>query len=178
MLSNDRVQTLGQALAAVAMSALLLALAAGCGVSFGATDDETEVFKSLTVEGDFRLGGVLTMTLEVEQPYAADVPIVCELLDDDAPATATVEPDATATPVAFSAVGPTPQNKVRDLIRKTIFENPDGGIVDEVTPVPETLEREFDAPEEAGRYEIECYTPADDNNAISTKFTIAPVLAR
>jgi len=163
-------------LGAVVVPAVMLTVAAGCGISLGATEGETEMFKDLRVEGDFRLGGELHMFLAIEQPYAVDVEVRCDLLDEDAPPTATPEPDATPTPVEIPPLQPTPSNKVADVFQRHVGANPEGGIVDEATPVPEPVEVTFNAPEQAGLYRLRCYTPLDEENEIELTFTVQPIL--
>ncbi|MDZ4278601.1 MAG: hypothetical protein U1B78_05625 [Dehalococcoidia bacterium] len=164
---------LGALVAAAVLSAVLMA----CGVSFGASEDGTELFKRLTVTGDFRRGSTLSLTLEYAQQYPVEVEVSCVLLQESSGGTATPEPPdsgepPTPTDVVIPAPQPTPKGKVQDILRETLEANPDGGPVDEATPVPGTLERQFTAPTLPGLYEVACFTPKDDNNEIEQEIVI------
>ena len=170
--------------------ALLAAIFAGCGISFSAEPEETELFKQLSIdgdsapgEGDFAPGQPLTLLLEYEQPYTVRIEVRCDVLEADPPP----PPDYTPTPlivlgilitpeptrVNIPRIRPTPFNKVIDILIDDIPANPDGGLAGEVTPVPGTIERSFLAPEQPGHYIAKCFTPLDVNNAILEEFTIS-----
>ena len=170
-------------LGALFASGLLVLILTACGISLGAGEEETEIFRSLTVEGDFRLGGSLRLILEFAQPYPVAVGIKCDLLAVDREPTPTPETagapegERTPTPAAIPRVRPTPANKVQDILEETLRANPEGTPVGEATPVVDTITSSFTAPDRPGRYVVRCFTPADPNNAIFQEITIAPVLA-
>ncbi len=163
--------------------ALLAAISAACGISFSAEPEETELFKRLSIEGDFAPGVPLTLLLEYEQPYTVAVQVRCDVLEVDPPPT----PDHTPTPlivlgilitppptaVHIPRIYPTPTNKVIDVLIADIPANPDGGLAGEVTPVPGAIERRFLGPVRPGRYIAKCFTPLDVNNVIFEEFTIS-----
>lgn len=159
------------------VSSLLALIVTACGISLGTGEDETEIFKRLTVEGDARPGGFLLLTLEYAQQYPVAVGVECVLLEVNPERTATPEstPGAatTPTPVVISGAIPTPKDKVLDILVETLPANSEGGPVGEATPVSGTIERRFSVPERPGRYDVECFTPKDDNNAISKRITVA-----
>ena len=66
------------------------------------------------------------------------------------------------------------RKKVVDILAETLVANPEGGPVDEATPVPGVFERDFFAPERSGKYVVLCFTPDDDNNGIAESITIKP----
>ncbi len=47
-----------------------------------------------------------------------------------------------------------------------------GGPVGEATPEAGVVQRPFSLPDLPGRYRIECFTPADDDNDIERRFTV------
>ena len=160
---------------------LFALIVTGCGISFGASESETEIFKELTVEGDFRPGGSLTMTLEYAQQYPVTIDVECALFEIEpektptaATATSTPASELTPTPVRIPNPRSTPVNKVVDILAETLAANPEGGPVDEATPVPGVFERDFFAPERSGKYVVLCFTPDDDNNGIAESITIKP----
>jgi hypothetical protein len=163
----------------IASSLTLLVLAA-CGISFGAEKDETELFKQLTIAGDFHAGGRLTARLQYTQQYVVAVDIACDLLKPNANWTPTPSavpgPTATPTEVRIPRVPPTPKYKVEELFTDILPPNGKGGPVDEATPVPGTIEHGFTAPRTPGTYAVRCYTPADVNNAITEEFEVLPAL--
>ncbi|MCH8949958.1 MAG: hypothetical protein IIB87_06235 [Chloroflexi bacterium] len=166
-----------------AVFALLAVIFAACGISFSTAPEETELFKRLSISGDFTPRAPLTLLLEYEQPYTVPIQVRCDVLEADPPPT----PDQTPTPmivlgilitpeptlIHIPRIYPTPFNKVIDVLIEDIPANPDGGIAGEATPVPGTIERRFLAPERPGRYIAKCFTPLDVNNAISEEFTIS-----
>ena len=158
----------------LASSLSLLVLA--CGITLSAGDDETELFKDLTITGDFVPYGALTLRLEYAQVYNVDVRASCDLLIVDPDWTPTPKPSPgptpTATEVVIPRVHPTPSNTVDEILAETLPANSEGGVVDEATPVPGVIERQFTAPGELGQYIVRCYTPDDQNNAIAESFTV------
>ena len=163
--------------------ALVAAIFVACGISFSAEPEETELFKRLSIDGDFAPGGSLTLLLEYEQPYTVRIQVRCDVLEADPPPT----PDHTPTPlivlgilitpeptvVNIPRIRPTPFNKVIDVLVDDIPPNPDGGLAGEATPVSGTLKQRFVGPEQPGRYIAKCFTPLDVNNAIIEEFTIS-----
>jgi len=159
---------------AVLVSALALALT-GCGIRVGSEEQGTELFKRLTVEGDFHAGGALKLTLEYEQPYPVTVDVACELLFRDFKGTPTPLPSPGPAPtVPIPNPEPAPVNKVLDILAQALPRNENGGPVGEATPIAGTIEREFAAPAVPGRYSVRCLTPRDRNNAIVERITIEP----
>ena len=160
--------------------AFLAVLFLGCGISYGEDEEGTELFKRLEIEGERRPFSNLNLVLEYEQPYPALIDVQCDLIEIDSEATpqATVTPTATLpegvtpTPPPIPKPRPTPGHRLAILVGEGLPENPDGGPVDEATPIAGTIEREFRAPEFPGRYLVWCYTPADQNNGIVEQFTI------
>lgn len=153
----------GHSLGALIASALLALVLIGCGITLGADEDESEIFSELTIEGDFTAGGLLTLTLEYEQPYPVDVAIVCDLL------AAEERTQAIATP----AEGETDADRVLRILSESLPANPVGGPVGEATPEAGTVQWSFFLPELPGRYRIACFTPADDRNQIGQRITVA-----
>ncbi len=164
--------------------ALCAVVLAACGIGFSEEPEETELFKSLSVDGVLLPGEPLTLALEYEQPYTVAIDVRCDVLDADPDPTAT--PAVTATPYAgrsditppptvvrIPRVRPTPVSKVLDILAQEIPANADGGVAGEVTPVPGRIEQRFFGPEAPGRYWARCFTPLDVNNAITRGFTIA-----
>ena len=153
----------------------MLALLTACGITLSSGEDETELFKELTVEGEFRVGGTLSLTLSYAQPYPVTVDVACELLLVGFKGTPTPKPTpGTPPPAPIPNLEPTPVNKVLDILSQQLPNNAEGGPVDEATPLLGTVEHSFGAPERPGRYTVRCYTPRDENNAISKRITIAP----
>ncbi len=154
-------------------SALALGLLTACGLSLHSGSSTTELFKSLTVGGDFRVGGKLSLTLRYAQPYPVTVDVACELRIAHVVGTPTPAPTPGTPPlVHIPAPVPTPASKVLDILAATLPINPNGGPANEVTPVLGTSERSFDAPQRPGNYLVKCYTPRDTNNAITKHITI------
>ena len=147
-----------------------------CGITLSAGDDETELFKRLTITGDLLPNSTLTLRLEYARVYPVDVRAVCNLLLEDPDWTPTPKPSPgptpTATEVVIPKVRPTPSNTLYEILAETLPANPEGGAVDEATPVPGVIERQFTVPGEPGHYIVRCYTPLDENNAIAESFTI------
>lgn len=163
--------------AAGALLALLLGIAVltGCGIRLSSGSDSTELFKGLTVQGDFRAGGRLSLTLQYAQQYPVTVDVACDLRHAHFRGTPTPEPTpGTPPPARLDDPRPTPASKVFDIVGWTLPVNPDGGPVNEATPVLGSFEHAFIAPQEPGRYIVKCYTPRDTNNAISRNITITP----
>jgi len=149
-----------------------------CGISLGSGASKTELFKRLTVEGDFHPGGPLGLRLEFERQYPVPVDVACDVLDPNKKRTPTAVstpgPAGTPTPAAIPRVRPTPSRKVFDIVLAQIPANAEGGPAGEATPVAGTLEQAFQAPAVPGTYVVRCYTPRDENNVISTRITISP----
>jgi len=166
-LRRARACALGVSVLFAALSFLL----AGCGISFSEGDTQTELFKRLAVDGSFTPGAELRLGLNYEQPYSATLDVECDLLTT-AKATPTPRPTKdrlgtpTPTPVHVPAPIPTPGNRVSIIVVESIGPNPLGTTADESTPVPGTITRKFNAPDQPGRYMVRCYTPADRNNQI------------
>jgi hypothetical protein len=169
-----------------AISGILALTGVACGIDYGTASEETELLKKLTVSGEFTTGSLLTMTLDWEQPYPANVEIRCQVVSEfDQPAAtpegSPVPPDVAArtpTPTPLiPRVRPTPKNFVQDIPGDTLLSNDEGGPVDEATPTSGTIERSFRAPVAPGAYFVRCYTPSDENNAIFQEFTLVPASA-
>ena len=164
---NDRPRRAWLGFAAVVTALIAL----GCGISLTAGEEGTEIFQDLQVTGDFVTGGALQLVLIYEQPYPADIAVECALLGADARTKRLATPTPTGTPdirQRFQA------NKITRLLYETISANPDGGPIDEATPIPGMIEYGFTAPSVPGTYRLVCYTPADSNNAIKRTFVIRP----
>ncbi len=169
----DRRRLLGALLVSSVAGLLFIA----CGISLSSGASETELFKRLTVAGDFHPGGPLGLRLEFARQYTIPVDVACDVLDPNkkrTPAASTLGPVGTPTPAAIPRVRPTPAQKVFDIVLGSIPANPEGGPVGEATPVSGTLEQAFQAPAVPGQYVVRCYTPRDENNVISTRITISP----
>lgn len=156
-------------------STLVLGLLTACGLSLGSGSTTTELFKSLTVAGDLRVGGQLTMTLQYAQPYPAGVEVACELrvahlAGTPTPRPTPVDPARVRIPAEVS----TPASKVQDLLDTALPVNPATASPDQATPLIGTIQHSFDAPKLPGEYVVKCYTPRDTNNAIVKRITIAP----
>ena len=146
---------------------LLLVVAAGCGISLSADEDESEIFRALSVEGELTAGGEVTLTLAFEQPYPVDVAVECDLLAAEERTRALVTPPA-ETPAAASRRPDT----VLLILAESLPANPQGGPVGEATPAPGTLERSFSLPDLPGRYRVECFTPAEPRNTIGQAISV------
>ena len=173
-------RAIGRLLGVLLASGLLVLLGVACGITLDAGEEETEIFKQLTVDGDFRLGGALTLTLEYEQPYPIRVAVACDVITEGPAPTAT--PDlsgATPTPTAVVIPMPrsTPTRRVLEILTDALPSNEDGVPPTEATPVVGTIERSFAGPDRAGDYIVRCFTPDDENNSIQQPITIVPVLA-
>ena len=175
---------------------LLASVFAACGIDYGSSSSETELFKSITVDGELVTGGRVTLDVNYEQPYPAAIRVLCALIaregqdrQPEPPATNTPNPDVEPTPLRIPPPPPTPRHKVLDILDAEIPANTSvtagpgtpaellfepGSSDNPLTPVPGTLRGGFTAPEEPGLYAITCYTPVDVNNAISEGFRIAP----
>jgi hypothetical protein len=134
--------------------ALLLALPA-CGVSFRSEFKGTEVFKSISVSGERKVGSELTLNLEVAQPYPVPVQVTCYFeneddLTDDQKMVAFQERAAKVGETVLPAnVGSNPQDKVDK--QKLTF-----------TFTPKT----------AGDYFVACVTPGAPDNGYGTSFSV------
>lgn len=181
--SPERRSPASGALGALFVSGLLALVFVACGITLGRGEKETEIFKRLTITGDFTPGGELVLALEYAQPYPTAIDVDCDLLTTERPtATPRLTPTPTKerwrtptpTPVLIPRPKPTPANKVLDILLETIGPNAEGGPADEATPVPGSFSRRFPAPERPGRYLVRCFTPADENNQIFESIRIAP----
>lgn len=161
-----------------AISLFLLA----CGIEFGEAADDTEILKSITIQGEIVPGEPITLVLEYAQQYPVKVVVKCDLLSVEDIPTETPLPTGTVSPLAIRRtpeptlpkiprVRPTPLNKVIEILGTTLEPNEDGGPVGEATPVLGTIERRFFAPE-PGDYVVWCYTKVDQNNAIFEELTV------
>jgi len=130
----------------------LTLLAAGCGVSFGADSDETEIFEALRIEGDLAPSASLRLKLDYKSQYPVAVIVGCRVLRD--------------------GEGKRGERVVAEILTEAIPANTNGGPVGEATPEAGSLERAFIAPGQPGRYLVECYTVDDDNNAIEEEMRI------
>jgi hypothetical protein len=173
------------ALGVLLASMLLLTLLTACGITLGSGEEETEIFKRLTITGDRRLGENLNMRVEYEQPYNVEIDVTCELLEAHPRSTARPvttptpqgDPPATPTIPPIPRAEPTSEGWQRNLLGERIPPNENGGLADEVTPTTGELSIDFFAPELPGDYEIRCYTPESPENEITAEFTIQPVLS-
>lgn len=162
--------------------ALLVLLGTGCGITLSAGDQDTEIFRQLTLEGDFVAGANVVLTLTYTRQYNVDLRFECDLLalDDDlidgpdASPTPTLEPGVEPTALSIPKTRPTPKTKIADIFGDTLPPNEAGGPVGEATPEAGVVKRDFQAPDEPGRYVVRCYTPLDQNNVIFEDLTIRP----
>lgn len=138
---------------AVLAFAFLTLIFAGCGISLGAEERESEIFRGLTVEGDLAVGEQLTLALEYEQPYPVAIAVICEVAEGN-------EEES----------GPT----VQRILPPDLPENPEGDAIGEVTPEAGVMRQLFPAPDSPGSYIIRCFTKADESNDIERVITIAP----
>ena len=184
-------------LGALLSSALITIIIAACGVSLDAGEEGTETFNRLSIAGDFRAGGSLSLTLEYQLQYPVTVLVACHVLAPRPLATPTPKPTPTLPPeletvlpalpsltpriaptvIHIPMAKPTSTRKVAEILTEQLPPNPEGGPVGEATPVLGTIERDFTAPDQPGRYTVRCFTPADENNRIDEKITIAPSAA-
>ena len=132
--------------AVLAASTLLVALLSGCGVSFD-EEEGTEFFVSLRVTGQMVPNAPLTAAVAYEQYYPVEVTFRCELVRDSM--------------------------LLREIGLDTVQAHPAGG--PQATPFPGNISFDFTV-DEPGAYEIECYTPDDEDNIIDESFTIAPAM--
>jgi hypothetical protein len=61
----------------LALPLLLLVVSTGCGVTFSESFEGTELFKSIRLTGDLKVGSELTLTLNVNQGYPVPVQVGC-----------------------------------------------------------------------------------------------------
>ena len=148
-------------LGALLASALFALLLVGCGITLGADDEESEIFRDLALKGDLIAGGSTTLTLNYEQPYPVDVPIVCDLL----------AAEERTQPVATPAEGVDARRVLR-ILSESLPANAEGGPVGEATPEAGAVEQLFVLPDVAGRYRLRCFTPAAERNKIERLITI------
>jgi len=147
-------------------------------VTLGSGAPRQELFRRLTISGDFTPGAELALTLDYSQVYPVAFTVVCELLEPGR-ATPTSPPaptppgglEPTPTPVRIPKPETTPANRVLLILNRPIGANEAVGTVTkdkpfaDVTPVLGSLTGAFTAPE-PGRYIVRCQTPEDDNNRI------------
>ncbi len=127
-------------------------LISGCGISLSAENTASEIFVELTVQGDFAVGGQLALSLAYEQPYPVPITVVCAVLG---PLSDDEEPEELAR-----------------ILSEALPANPEGGPLDQATPVADAIQRSFSAPDSPGRYLVRCRTEADEDNAIIEEITI------
>ena len=142
----------GRSLSRLLAAGVLALLTASCGISLRAETTASEIFEELTVAGDFTVGEQLSFTLAYEQPYPVTVRVVCDLLE-------------------LQTNDEEPEELSRILI-EDLPPNPDGGPLDEATPVAGEIQRSFAGPDSPGRYLVLCATDEDEDNAIAEEFTI------
>ncbi|MEX1254981.1 MAG: hypothetical protein WEE64_11645 [Dehalococcoidia bacterium] len=128
-------------------------VAAGCGVDFSPESEESEIFRGLSITGDFRPSGTLSLTLEYQQPYPVLMTVACDLLRD--------------------GVGKRDDRLVARIFELPLNVNENGGPVGESEPLLGDLKQDFRAPEQAGRYEVDCFTTAEEDNDIGRIITVA-----
>jgi len=128
---------------------LCVALAGGaCGVSFGESSEGNEFFTGLDVTGHKVVGEPLTAAVAYETFYPMPVDITCDLYRG--------------------------RERLREIGRTQAPAVPgDRSPEDEDERVPGNVSFDF-AVEEAGKHEVECYTPLDDSNFIVESFGVAP----
>ena len=139
---------------------------AGCGITLSADEDESEMFRELTLEGDLIVGGALELKLAYEQPYPVDVAVECELRSAEE-GTRPATPGPRETP-------PARPGRVLLILTQQVPANPAGGAVGEATPEAGVIQGAFSLPDVAGRYRVVCFTPDDETNAIGQTIILAP----
>jgi hypothetical protein len=119
-------------------------LLVGCGVRYRDPEPGTEFFSDIEVAGDMTVQAPLTVTVGFEQYYPAEVELVCELRQNN--------------------------QTLRELGRQLVPPLEQGD--PEATPVTghATFDFTVDVP---GDYDVECLTPKDEDNYISTDITVA-----
>ena len=142
---------LGVLLAAGILSLFISA----CGITLSSQNTGTEIFEELTITGEFTVGEELALSLAYQQPYPVAISVVCDLLDT------LVEPEEGEDPEVLARI-----------LGETLAQNPDGGPLDEATPVPGAIQGTFAAPGTPGRYLVRCRTEADEDNAIFEEIRI------
>ncbi len=125
------------------MLLLSSALLVGCGVRFKDPEPGNEFFKSIIVTGDKRVGATLTGTVTIDQKYAVDVAIACELRQG--------------------------KQLVKSVGTDTIAALPNG--TPKSTPIAAHYTYDFTV-ETPGAYKFECYTPSDEDNYVTREFTV------
>jgi hypothetical protein len=124
----------------------------GCGVDFTEEEQESEILKALSVSGDFSPSGALVLTVDYEQPYPALVNVSCDVLADTSAKRA--------------------ERIVSHIMERPLEVNDNGGAVPEATPIAGSIEQEFQAPEQPGNYEVDCFTVGDEDNFIDEPLVI------
>lgn len=135
----------------------LVAFVAGCGISLGAEGAESEIFRELTVPAQAAPGEEVALVIDYEQPYPVGVTIVCDIFSEGRELE---EGERGAV-----------------ILRRLLPENPQGGPLDETTPVPGMVEESFAAPGIPGEYTVRCLTEGDEENAVSESITVAQPVA-
>ena len=175
--ASFRTRTRGYLAGALIASGLALIVLIACGVSLSAEQNETELFKKLSLSGDFHPGGNVHISLQWEQKYGAYVEVECDLLAWRPGWTPTPTqppgPTPTPTPPTIPKSQPTPKYFLQQIFVDTVPPNGQGDALEEATPVPGAFEQDFSAPGTPGRYVVYCFTPKDTNNRIAKDFTIA-----
>lgn len=147
-------------LGASLMCGLLAFVVVGCGISLSAERRESEIFKDLVIQGEPIVGESLSLILEYEQPYPVAIDVACDLLEEKRDENEEGEDDE--------------PRRVSRILRESLPGNPKGGPLDEATPVSDTIQRSFDAPERPGRYIVLCFTREDEDNTIARLIAVAP----
>lgn len=133
---------------------LLLSLTA-CGVSFSSTFEGTELFKTISVQGDMRAGSTLTVTVGVTPAYPLPATLSCYYEDDD-----TLTEDQMKLDFHDRAI----------LAGSTVLEPVPGATPGEEK---ERVDISFDfVVEKPGDYFIACLTPIAPDNGIGMSFEV------
>lgn len=177
----------GDRLRGVLVASVALALlAAGCGISLRAEQSESEIFQELTVESEAAPGATLSLVLEYQQPYPVEIDVICSLLEvpdeeqrerDRATAEAEAAQEAEAT--AELRVDEDEDDDIEKylvfrILEGTLPANSQGGPLEEATPIADTIQRTFAAPDVPGEYVVLCYTPEDEDNALGQMIVVGP----
>jgi hypothetical protein len=118
-------------------------LLAACGVSFREAQHESELLTSLTIAGQPAVSQEVTAVLEYQQVYPVSVQVNCYLDGSD----------ETGLLVA----------------KETIAASADDSSLAEAVPGELTFRFPVDEP---GKHSLECLTPEDSGNTISTSFEV------
>ena len=135
---------------------ILLLTLPGCGIDFVASEEGTELIDSVTVAGEFRAGGEVTVTMKINQAYPVPVHVACyvqneSLVTEDEKDVAFHE-RATLVGQVFldTAIGP---------------DTPDEQVQKQTYSYPFKVER-------PGTYFVACITPSAPDNGIGRTFTV------